>query len=189
MPTDTPTRPIDLQEATRLSTVFVDRIFEAWTKLNEIVPNREALIRKKWRKKTKQRREKVLREAWPNIPQGHASHLPILLAALQERSISSEEVGTLRWPNINLEDLVQPELLATYLGSRARNLPHVFAHEDQHTVLAARSAGAFEPISLPDCTMLLIGQATRETYGRILSFEDDMNATTSTSTESILTPD
>ena len=54
---------------------LVENIFAAYTRLNDILSRQEAVIRKRWTKKTTKQREKILLECWPNMPARHRSDL------------------------------------------------------------------------------------------------------------------
>jgi len=71
------------------------------------------------------------------------------------------------WPFINLEDLVKPDTLLTYINARGRNLPCQFAFADR------LSAHVEKPSHYEDSElhrMLLFGRNTPRSYGEIQTF-------------------
>ena len=79
------------------------------------------------------------------------------------------------WPDINIEDLVKGKTLLLLLNSRGRNTPQMFAHADSDAMRVGHVSGACMPPFLNLHTMLLEGE-TIETYGRIVSWDDDEEA-------------
>ncbi|KAJ9611561.1 hypothetical protein H2200_004745 [Cladophialophora chaetospira] len=168
--------PTTLKEAQKESQEYVTRVYDAWEKLQAILGRRESTLRKRWMKKTKQQREKILRTAWPDIPARHRPDLDILLADAKPGTtpkISSEHADLLKWPHVNLDNLTQPRPLLLYLNSRGRNHPHLFAHEDRISAILGRASGAFKSADLFPYIMLLTGQETRSTYGKIIHLAYD----------------
>lgn len=80
------------------------------------------------------------------------------------------------WPRINLDDLAQSRPLLLLLNSRGRNLPHSFAHVDFEAIQVGHVSGAIRPAFLNGYTMLLHSQTTAETYGKLVSWDDDEDA-------------
>jgi hypothetical protein len=72
------------------------------------------------------------------------------------------------FPFINLEDLLKAKNLLLLLNSLVHNKPDVFAYADLKTLQFALTSGAIQPKKLHDCVMLLTGQVTPETYGRLI---------------------
>jgi hypothetical protein len=80
------------------------------------------------------------------------------------------------WPYINLDDLTQLRLLLPLLNSRGRNLPCNFSHADFEAVHLGHVSGVIRPAFPNEYTMLLHGQTTPATYGKLVAWEDDDDA-------------
>lgn len=152
------------------------KIFSEWTTLNKILERHEELLRKRWKKKTQEQRRKLLLEAWPNMPAKHRPDLQALInkpETPQQRHDATRYKDAYFWPEINQEDLVtNRQLLLLFLNSRGRNLPEAFAHADLDAFHVGRTSGAIRPAFLNESTMLLSGQRTPQTYGKLVSWEE-----------------
>lgn len=76
-----------------------------------------------------------------------------------------------KWPDINLEDLIQAKPLLLLLNSRGRNPPHVFAHTTHKSFNIGRQ---YERISVKLVglrTMFFTGQENAESYGKLVHLE------------------
>ncbi|KAL8652623.1 MAG: hypothetical protein Q9226_004194 [Calogaya cf. arnoldii] len=78
----------------------------------------------------------------------------------------------------NIEDLSQSKPLLLMFDSRSRNFPSLFANTDLKTLQVGIKTLRFVPRYIRGYTMYLNGQHTWETYGRIVSWEEDPNAIT-----------
>ena len=108
------------------------------------------------------------------------THRPDYEAMRKENPAVIRAVGTsfreaYMWPDINIEDLVKGKTLLLLLNSRGRNTPKTFAHSDFDAMRVGHVSGACMPAFLNLHTMLLEGE-TVETYGRIVSWDDDEEA-------------
>ena len=116
------------QEARKRS----DATFTCYEILHKILERHEATIQKRWLKKTRQQRRKILLIAWPDIPE---IHHPDFATFLKE-SHADREKGTkykeaFMWPYINQEDLLNTnKTLLLLLNARGRNPPSHFAAAD-----------------------------------------------------------
>jgi hypothetical protein len=83
-----------------------ETIFRAYETLHEIGKRHEPTIQKRWTKKTRQQRLKLLLAAWPGMPAVHRSDVD----AFHRESEVRRDAGTkykdyYMWPHINQEDL------------------------------------------------------------------------------------
>ncbi|KAI4270320.1 MAG: hypothetical protein LQ337_006747 [Flavoplaca oasis] len=152
-------------------------IFTAQRALVDILDRHEETLIKRWQKKTTAQRQKVLTTAFPGIPPTHRPDF----YAIRKESIQQRRAGTIFYdfwllPPINREDLSKPRNLLLYLRSRTRSPPGDFVNADADSVHVGHVAEAIMPAYLPGYTMLLSGQNTRETYGRMLAWDEDDEA-------------
>jgi hypothetical protein len=153
------------------------KIFAHWNRLHEILERHEGVLRKRWMKKTKQQREKILLSAWPGMATTHRPDFQALRTESdQQRQIGTHFRDAYLFPYINLEDLSKAKNLPLLLHSRGHTKPHVFAFVDFETQQIGLTSGAIVPSYLGSYTMLLTGETSPETYGRLLSWDDDDNA-------------
>lgn len=150
-------------------------VYSLWHTLNFIVIRREDVIRKRWMKKNKNTRANILLRAWPNMP---TRHRPDFWALSHPESSQQTEryANSFRYPYINLEDLTKPRPLLLLLNARARNNPSAFAHADVHKWRIGGLKGVVRPLFLNEHTMYLAGQQTSESYGKLISWDEDDNA-------------
>lgn len=109
----------------------VESISDDFKRLRNILGNYEPILRKRWLKKTKEQRTKLLLSAWPNMAQHHRPDLRFLW---QERERAKwrdpEHYDKFMYPDINIEDLTKPKPLLLMLESRSRHTPATFANHD-----------------------------------------------------------
>jgi hypothetical protein len=152
-------------------------IFRDWNDLNSIVERHEETLRKRWGKKSKEQKKKILLAAWPNMS---TQHRPDLEAWRKEspaqRAKGSKFRAAYLWPYINLEDLMKPKSLLIFLNSRGRHQPHEFVHSDLERAVLGQTTGATSPAFLNEYTMYFHGRTEPRTYGEIVSWDDDENA-------------
>lgn len=79
-------------------------------------------------------------------------------------------------PSLYLEDLTQPRNLILFLRSRTRNPPGVFVNADFNSINLGHVTYAIKLSHLAGYTILLTGQNTPETYGRLISWDEDPEA-------------
>jgi len=107
------------------------------------------------------------------MPSKHRPDLQTLIGGsetVQQRQGATKFRNSYLWPDINQEDLVQNrQLLLLFLTSRGRQ---AFAHADLDAFHIGRVSGAIRPVFLNESTLLLSGQRTSETYGRLVAWED-----------------
>jgi hypothetical protein len=147
-------------------------IFRDWNDLNSIVERHEETLRKRWGKKSKEQKKKILLAAWPNMS---TQHRPDLEAWRKEspaqRAKGSKFRAAYLWPYINLEDLMKPKPLLIFLNSRGRHQPHEFVHSDLERAVLGQTTGATSPAFLNEYTMYFHGRTEPRTYGEIVSWE------------------
>ncbi|KAF7508121.1 hypothetical protein GJ744_009562 [Endocarpon pusillum] len=149
------------------------KIFDSYRALNQILMRHEETLRKRWTKRTKDARRKLLLAVRPSMPERHRPDF----RALERESPKQLQSGSkfqdsFLFPSINLDDLSQPRPLLLMLNSRGRNLPCAFAHADFEAIHVGHVSGAIQPAFLNEYTMLLHGQTTPETYGKLLSWDE-----------------
>ncbi|QSZ29954.1 hypothetical protein DSL72_004472 [Monilinia vaccinii-corymbosi] len=167
-------KPDEVREKARSSS---QKILAGWNTLRKIVELHADILEKRWMKKSRKKQRELLLKAWPNMS---ATHRPDYEAYRQEctgrmlRGLSQFQEAY-RWPYINQQDLSSKSLLI-FINSRARNPPSAFARADVN----ATHLGTFahfipEPAFLPFHTLFLDGDKV-ETYGRLVSWEEDETA-------------
>ncbi|KAF4205865.1 hypothetical protein CNMCM8927_005593 [Aspergillus lentulus] len=87
-----------------------------------------------------------------------------------------ESTEAYMWPCINLEDLEQARPLLLLLNARARHQPHCFAHADCTAPHLGHGTGAIRSAFLNLHTMMFIGRTAPETYGELIAWDDDDDA-------------
>lgn len=152
-------------------------LYSSWTTLNAILIRHEEALRKRWLKRTRDQRKKILLTAWPDMP---AIHRPDFYALTKETP--EQRRGTTKfydhflYPEINVHDLTEARLLLVFLNSRGRHRPEEFAHADANATHIGRTSGAIRPAFLNQHTMLLSGQSKPEYYGQLMRWEDHDDA-------------
>lgn len=155
-----------------------ENIFNSYDTLHEILKRHEATIRKRWSKKTRQQRLKILLNAWPNMP---AMHRPDFDAFRKESEVDRDRGTKYResfmWPYINQEDLLSTKALPLLLNARGRQPPSHFAAADIHAMHLGLITKAIVPIFLNEYVMILNGVTgnTRD-YGKLVGWDDHPDA-------------
>ncbi|GJJ74589.1 hypothetical protein EMPS_06947 [Entomortierella parvispora] len=143
----------------------VKNIFDDWNLLNHIILRHEATIQQKWLKKSRDQRRNTLLYAWPQMPK---KHRPDMEAFLEEGSrFYATNSDVYLWPDINQEDLLKPKILPIFLNARARHYPSVFASTDEQSFRFAQAGGIVTLGYLDGFTMMLTGQNSPSTYGKL----------------------
>ncbi|OTA98874.1 hypothetical protein M426DRAFT_325623 [Hypoxylon sp. CI-4A] len=154
-----------------------DKIFDNYKLLQEIILRHEATIRRRWVKKTKQQKLKILLTAWPNMA---ASHRPDFEAFRKESgrlpNVQTHYREHFIWPYINQEDLSQPKALLLLLNARGRHHPSEFAAIDMDSIHLGRVTKAIIPIFLNEYVMKLNGISDDREYGELIAWEDHPDA-------------
>lgn len=144
-------------------------IFKDYNTLNQILVRHEATIQKRWMKKTRPQRLKVLLQAWPDMA---AVHRPDFHAfrteAIEKRKTDTQFRDHYIWPYINQEDLCKPKPMLLLLNSRGHNLPGEFAAGDIDAMHLGRKLEALKPVFLREYVMILDGVLGQDEYGRLV---------------------
>ncbi|KAI1079729.1 hypothetical protein F5B20DRAFT_580886 [Whalleya microplaca] len=121
-------------------TIYAGDIFENWETLVEILKRHAAAIQRRWSKYTHSKRRAYLQTVWRAIPRTHRpeDESRIQMANGKLTKVSPEAY---LWPQLNLEDLSQPEPLLLMLWSRAKNDPSYFADSDYTPCKYAKAMG------------------------------------------------
>ncbi|MCJ1385502.1 hypothetical protein MMC17_008625 [Xylographa soralifera] len=152
-------------------------IFASWETLHAILDTHEALIRKRWGKKSQDQRKKILLGAWPKMSLSHRPDYKVIdNETVQERQKGTRYREAYLWPYINIEDLVQGKSLLIFLNSRGRYLPEAFSNADLEAAHVGIVSMAINRPFLNEYTMILHGQTTLHAYGKLLSWSDDDRA-------------
>src|SRR6266550_1194138 len=150
-------------------------IFSDWTLLNRIIERYEAVIQKRWLKKTREQRKTVLLAAWPNMSPTHRPDFNAFTKDKPGRQPMSKV--PYMWPHINLEDLLKPKLLPIFLNARGRNPPCAFSGTDADSVKFGMVTEKLKPAFLNKYTMMFgVGRNSPDTYGELISWDDNSNA-------------
>jgi hypothetical protein len=153
------------------------KVLSDWDTLRKIVERHAEVLEKRWVKKTKKKQKDLLLQAWPNMS---SSHRPDYEAYRKEntgrhwKGLSNFQEAY-KWPYINQQDLSSRSLIV-FINSRARNPPSVFARADLDATRLG-SVGHFikEPAFLQGFTLFMDGDTT-DTYGKLVSWDDDEKA-------------
>ncbi|KAK2760336.1 hypothetical protein FQN54_002404 [Arachnomyces sp. PD_36] len=152
----------------RAKEIFADR-----TTLRKVLDRHEDVIRKRWMKKTKEQRKKVLLTAFPQLPPIHRpDYLAFRMENKEQRDKGTKFGHAFLRPYLNVEDLVRGKTLLLLLNSRGRNEPPVFAHADHEAAHLGLICAAIRLPFLNEYTMVLDGD-TPESYGRLISWSED----------------
>ena len=144
----------------------VKQIFTDWSFLSTVIQTHEALIRKRWQKKSVAHRKKILLSAWPDMPQHHRPDVDAYKTRSQRSSEECKKDAYIL-PYMNLDDLSGPKLLLIFLNSRARHHPGVFARVDYCYCFFASDVKAIWRAETDGWAMRLDQTLTAETYGEI----------------------
>ncbi|KAL8925065.1 MAG: hypothetical protein Q9208_003749 [Pyrenodesmia sp. 3 TL-2023] len=149
---------------------LVDKVYDDWEKLQVIVNAYSSHLHKQWTKRITLRRKSVLEEAWgPGMSPMHRPDFDVIRRGLK----GPKYRDALMMPYINLEDLSSKTNLLSLIESRTRMPPEHFAWFDSVSYKTATTLGAVRPAAAYRKVMLLTGQKTRETYGRLSDYDED----------------
>jgi hypothetical protein len=153
------------------------KVLQDWDRLRKIVERHAETLEKRWMKKTRKKQKELLLQAWPNMSPAHRPDYEAYRQENTGRRLKglSRFQEAYKWPYINQQDL-SSRLLIVFINSRARNPPSMFARADTDATRLG-SIGRFikEPAFLYGHTMFMDG-GTPETYGRLVSWDDDEEA-------------
>ncbi|KAK7948300.1 uncharacterized protein PG986_009186 [Apiospora aurea] len=139
----------------RIRADYANAIFEDYKMLQSIMDRHEALVRRRWQKKSHSERRVCLKTAWPYIPTKHLADLGAVKPLYALRKFNDTDLGpkeeSCMWPDLNLEDRVLPEPLPLMLRARSSSHdPSHFADADFDRCAYAVSAGVicnYAPLS------------------------------------------
>lgn len=151
------------------------QIFDTWRILNKIVERHESTIRKRWLKKTKDQRKRILLASWPHMPETHRPDFQFFIKGIATTN-SPLVRDAFMWPYINQEDLLKPKIFLLLLNSRSRNKPAAFSRADNQETHFGHVTTALVPIFLNEHVMMFTGRDTPETYGELIAWDDHPDA-------------
>ena len=159
MPGGVMPKVLTAEQARKEARARVHRIYETHDRLHLILDGHEATIQKRWAKKTKPQRLKILLSAWPNMAPNHRPDFEAFRRASERGDKASLSGPQYRdfflWPYINQEDLSGPKSLPLLLNARGRNVPSAFAAADALSQKFGMVISAIVPIFLNCHTMFL----------------------------------
>ncbi|KAI4263618.1 MAG: hypothetical protein L6R42_001242 [Xanthoria sp. 1 TBL-2021] len=144
---------------------LVDDIFDDWGKLRVITNAYSGALAKRWTKRTVPKRKKILLDAWPGMNPAHRPDFEVIRRDIK----GPAHRDALLIPYINLEDLSSEKNLLDFMDSRTKVHPEYFAFSDSLTFKTAVKMEAVKPAAQYCQVMLLTGQKSRDTYGKLKS--------------------
>ena len=160
------------QEVRSKARVLSEKVLDNWKLLSNITERYEATIQKRWIKKTKEQRKKILIGAWPKMSLSHRPDFAAFKTKPAGQTGDSRREAYM-WPYINLEDLLKSKVLfLLLLNSRGRNKPNAFAQADFDACRFGRVTSALVPAFLNEHVMIFTGRDTPETYGELIAWSD-----------------
>ncbi|KAL8765328.1 MAG: hypothetical protein Q9209_007554 [Squamulea sp. 1 TL-2023] len=166
-----------IEEVTSSTPSVCDALLEAWIQLGTIMGQYGSTLNKRWLNKTFDQRKEILIKVYPEIPQVHRPDFVVLRNEdLPDRKTKIAADLALRFPHINLEDLSQARPLLWMLDSRCRGFPSSFVNADRDSIRVGLKSKLIVPKYMRGYAMYLNGEWSRETYGRLVSWEEDRQA-------------
>jgi hypothetical protein len=170
-----------IDKVTRTSRALADGLFSDWHELKNIINNHNELIRKRWRNKTRDQKTAVLLEAWGDVMS--ESHRPDLtLFTNTSDKEPSQPLDAYKWPYINLEDLLRPKVLPSFLESRGIYHPHVFCHTDLSACALGIATGKIGGSDIKGGAVLFLESKTPQDYAEVILNTETKDSTSSDST-------
>ncbi|AEO69920.1 uncharacterized protein THITE_2081075 [Thermothielavioides terrestris NRRL 8126] len=168
---------MEADEVRRLCNERSSSVLAHYDRLQRILDRHESTIQKRWTKKTKQQRLRILLDGWPNMAPMHRPDFD----AFRRETEAQRDAGTkfrdrFMWPYINQEDLLRPKSLLLMLKSRGRHHPCEFAAADGDAMYLGRLTKALVPIFLNCYVVTLNGMTRPEEYGALVAWEDHPDA-------------
>ncbi|KAJ4393298.1 hypothetical protein N0V93_002506 [Gnomoniopsis smithogilvyi] len=186
------TQTISLEEVRSEASPLNKSIWGDFENLRAIIQRFEAVIQKRWAKKSIIKRKLALQSAWAATsdpaPQPMAKIHNPGVDYLRRRCNESKQIchcgvaddekrHLFLWPTMNLEDLTKFEPLLLLLNARGRHSPPTFAFADLQTVhFGVRVEQMSHPRYLDMYNMVFTGQEGPEAYGKLVSWEEDPKA-------------
>ncbi|KAL8645853.1 MAG: hypothetical protein Q9226_007111 [Calogaya cf. arnoldii] len=142
---------------------LVDQIFDDWSRLQAITRIHGEALARRWTKRIVPKRKKVLLEAWPDMNPAHRPDFDV--SRRDQKGPACRDAVMM--PYINLQDLSFERNLLEFMNSRAQTSPERFAFSDGLPFNTAVAMEALRPAAKYDVLMLLTGQKSRDTYGKL----------------------
>lgn len=164
---------VTMEEAREEIRQRVSTIFSHYERLRAILERHESTIQKRWLKRNREQRRKLLLTAWPDMLPSHRPDFETSLKMSTWKQVDVEKIrDAFMFPNINQEDLLKPKTMLVFLNARGRNAPETFAMHDFLTSHLGRYRGAIKAPAVPKnpCVMMLVGRTSPETYGELRSW-------------------
>lgn len=144
--------------------------------LRKVLDRHEDVIRKRWMKKTKEQRKKILLTALPKLPPFHRpDYLAFRMENKEQRAQGTKFGHAFLRPYLNVEDLVRGRTLLLLLNSRGRHDPQMFSHADHEAAHLGLLCAAIRLPFLNEYTMVLDG-TTVDSYGKLISWDEDKDS-------------
>ncbi|KAF2134905.1 hypothetical protein P153DRAFT_329762 [Dothidotthia symphoricarpi CBS 119687] len=150
--------------------LLLGRIADAWAILSDTVQRHEALIRKRWMKKTQAQRTSVLLEVDPKLPRTHRPDIDRFLLDSCPHRRDMLDFEKYVWPYLNIEDLVKPKSLLLLLNARGRHSPEVFAFSDFELAPLWKIRPKLLEARQSKFTMNFIGSSNVGEYGSLVEW-------------------
>ena len=151
------------------SQALAHSIFDSWNLLHAMIERHEETVRKRWLKRTREQRKRILCAAWPGMVTSHRPDLD----AFKRKKNSPEAY---KWPYINTDDLSRPKLFLIFLNARARNQPFAFSRADINACQFGITSHAIVPGFLNEHVMMFTGRTSPMTYGELIPWEEEPDA-------------
>ncbi|KAI0853515.1 hypothetical protein F5Y00DRAFT_224860 [Daldinia vernicosa] len=179
-------RKISVDEVRRFAEPMVAHIWKNFYELQSIAERYEASIQERWENKSEAERRDALNQAWGLSPPMALEHRPDLthlkhqctgLVCNEGNITNVSKRPHFLWPNINLEDLSKTEPFLLLLNARGRNPPSTFAFAELEPLVFGIKSGSLRiPPFLNGWNMKFTGRDGPDTYGELVSWEDDPDA-------------
>ncbi|KAK7750173.1 hypothetical protein SLS62_007924 [Diatrype stigma] len=166
------------EEVRREAQTRSKHVFSSYTSLHEILIRHEATIQKRWAKKTRPQRQKILLDAWPGMATPHRPDFDAFRRTNRKHQpVSGERFrDQYMWPHINQDDLLKPKSLLLLVNARGRNPPPDFAGADYEAMHLGLVTKHIKPWYLNCYVMVLHGATNAEEYGKLVAWEDHPDA-------------
>ncbi|KAI1645504.1 uncharacterized protein F4817DRAFT_343539 [Daldinia loculata] len=155
-----------------------NNVFSSYINLRDILMRHEATIQKRWNKKTRQQKQKILLNAWPDMAVTHRPDFDAFWRTGKSHGGASEENfrDCYLLPQINQEDLLKPKTLLLLLNARGRNSPSEFAAADFEAMHLGLVTNNMRSIFLIGYTLALHGAHNATEYGKLWDWSEHPEA-------------
>lgn len=173
IPKPTPPDEIRRQAKSRCASIFASH-----NVLRAILERYEAIVQKRWTKKTRSQRQAILLKAWPNMPTRHRPDFEAFKKeSPQDRDRGTRYRNSFIWPYINQDDLLaRPKASLLLLNACGRHPPFDFAAVDGDVMHLGIVIKAVIPIFLNYHVMVPNGANSPGAYGKLLDWDDHPDA-------------